>query len=272
MIGISPASHLQQAGNAPSKARLFVEKIRNDAMTPVEILEAISGKANQFRLLKLLKSDPAGSVTLSRMNALNIFRNQALVATLRQIVTSPMPSDGSSRLSEAQQIGFLDLIRKPECERTKRDLFEAGVLTRDDFNHIEMDYIKSDEFLREWLKTGYVHNDRIESWYSINLAHAYFNGAFSGVPPYRFPRVENVDFEGCEMRCAALDGISFHNCNLLYANLEGATMYGGEVKNCNGGRDNDLLVINQLRDQGLSGLYWKGGNLTHVDGKGVVPP
>jgi hypothetical protein len=265
MINLSPASHRKQTGNAPSNPPLFIEKIRNDAMTPAEILDAIRGKANLFRLLK---SDPAGSTTLSRMHALNTFGNRTLVTTLRQIVSSPMPRDGSSRLSEAQQIGFLDLIRKPEWERTKRDLFEAGVLTRDDFNHVEMDYIKSDEFLREWLKTGYVHNDRIESWYSINLAHAYFNGAISGVPPYRFPRVENVDFEGCEMRCAALDGMSFYNCNLLYANLEGATMYGGEVKNCNGQRDNDLLVINQLRDQGLSGLYWKGGNSTHVEGRG----
>jgi Pentapeptide repeats (8 copies) len=258
MINISPLSYRSRAGNPTNNARLLIDKIRDDAMTPAEILAAIRGRGNLFRLLALTESNPAGSVTLSRMHVLNGFGRRALVSALNQVVHSPMRREGSSRLSEAQQIGFLDLIRKSECERTKRDLFEAGVLTRDDFNHVEMNYIRSDEFLRGWLKTGYVHNDRIESWYSINLTYANFIGAFAGVSPYC---VENVDFGDCDMRGASLDGISFNNCNLLYANLEGATMYGGEVKNCKGRGDDDPLLVKQLRDQGLSGLYWRGESL-----------
>jgi hypothetical protein len=263
MLNVSSVNHLKQTGNTSRKAHPFIAKIKLDAITPIEILNAIRSRGNLFSLLNLMESDPAGSVTLSRMRALNSLGNRTLAASLRKLVNDPMPRKGSSRLSNAQQIGFLDLIRKPERDRTKGDLFEAGVLTRDDFNHLAMDYIKSNEFLHQWLKTGYVHDDRIESWYSINLAHADFMGAFLGLSPDRSPCVEDVDFSDCDMRGASLDGISFYNCNLLHANLEDATMYDGKLIDCNGQRGNDRLVVDQLREQGLKGLYWKAHNLSH---------
>jgi Pentapeptide repeats (8 copies) len=255
MWRISPSSHPAQAESVRSRAHATIEKIRAGTMTPTEILAAISGNAVRYRLLALANQDPSGSVTLSRMHALNIFGNRLLFPALQQLVKSPMPRGGNSRLSEAQQIGFLDLIRKPESERTMHDLFEAGVVTRDDVDHPRLDYIKSDEFLREWLRTGYVHNEQIQNWYPINLTYADFRGALSGGPSPDDPfNVEGVSFENCDMRYASLDEIRFFNCNLRNADLQGATMYGGHVEDCNGQQDNDVLVANQLRDRGLIGL------------------
>src|SRR6202012_1635444 len=206
--------HAQQGGSASAPDKQFVERIKNDTMTPSEILAVIDSpkKANLFRLLSLANSDPKVSVTASRMSALNTFGNQRLIEVLRQLVGCPTQMEGVSRLSGEQQIGFLDLICKPEYERTTRDLFDAGVLTCEDHASPHLDYIKSDEFLRGWMETGYVYTDgRVKDWYPINLAHADFPRALVDVSgPFDRGCVHHVDFEGCDMRHARLDNLRYY--------------------------------------------------------------
>jgi Pentapeptide repeats (8 copies) len=260
MLNVSAASHLKHAGNASGNTGLDVEKIPSGKMTPAEILDAIRDKKNLLRLLALIEQDQnnlEGSITLGRMRALDVFGNRDLVTALQLLVHGPVERGASFRLSQAQQISFLDLIQKPECERTIRDLFEAGVMTRDDFDHPQFDYIKSDKFLLEWLKTGYVYDaeDRIHSWYPINLTHADFNRAISAASmSHDRSTVGQVDFRNCKMSGAALDRVHFYKCNFTDADLHDATIYGGGVEDCNGRRDCGHYVVRELEEMGLRGF------------------